>query len=43
MNRVLHQKNRLGARNLGGFRLRKRMGDGLHPYGDQNHVWVGFP
>ncbi len=24
--RVLHQKNRLGARNLGGFRLRKRMG-----------------
>ena len=37
-------KNRFGARNLGSFRLRKRTGeDGLHPYGDQNHTWVGFP
>ena len=26
MNRGLHPKNRLGTRNLGGFRLRKRMG-----------------
>ena len=39
-----YTKNRLGARNLGQFRLRKRMGeDGLYPYGDQNHAWVGFP
>ena len=43
MNRVLHQKP-FWARNLGSFRLRKRMGeDGLYPYGDQNHTWVGFP
>ena len=42
MNRVLHQKP-FWARNLGSFRLRKRMGeDGLYPYGDQNHTWVGF-
>ena len=42
MNRILHQKP-FGARNLGQFRLRKRTGeDGLHPYGDQNHAWVGF-
>ena len=42
MNWVLHQKP-FWARNLGSFRLRKRMGDGLYPYGDQNHAWVGFP
>ena len=30
-----YTKNRFGARNLGSFRLRKRMGeDGLYPYGD---------
>ena len=39
-----YTKNRLGARNLGQFRLRKRTGeDGLYPYRDQNHTWVGFP
>ena len=38
-----YTKNRLGARNLGQFRLRKRMGkDGLYSYRDQNHAWVSF-